>query len=144
MWFVMLTCRFLHIQPRLDLLRTRFKFPGSAGRCRLWNSILLFHTLPLIWLFTLCSYCHIVFGSGLFCFFKENLSHRWNAHEFSCFLLFHALCKFVNEGRATDTFLMLQDAIFFCLFFFNFNFFQWAFITTDIWESSEPGNYLVC
>ena len=106
---------FLHIQPGLDLLRTHLKFPGSAGWCRLWNSILLFHILPLILLFTFCSYCFVlVFGACLFFFFfffKENLSHRWNAHELSPFFLFHTLCKIVN-GIGESLFLILQDSMF--------------------------------
>lgn len=38
------------------------------------------------------------------------------------FLLFHALCKFVNEDRATDLFLTLQDSVvgFFVGFFLSF------------------------
>lgn len=111
---------FLHIQPRLDLLRTHFKFPGSAGWCRLWNSILLFHILPLILLFTFCSYYTLFWCLVLFFFLRRTWAIDENTHEFSHFFLFHTLCfhTFVHGSGETNLFLMLQDSLIFFVFLF--------------------------
>ena len=137
-FFFVVFCFFLHIQPGLDLLRTHLKFPGSAGWCRLWNSILLFHILPLILLFTFCSYFFVLV---FVFFFKENLSHRWNAHELSPFFLFYTLCR-IADGSGESLFLKLQDSVFYfaflCVYFFLMSVHHYRYLKI-IWIWKLPG-----
>ena len=123
----------------MDLLRTHFKFPGSAGWCTLWNSILLFHILPLILLFTFCSYYFVlVFGGGGVLFFF--LRRTWAIDE-SPFFLFYTWCKIVN-GSGESLFLVLQDSMvcfaFLCLYFFLMSVHHYRYLKI-IWIWKLPG-----
>ena len=117
-FFLFVFCFFLHIQPGLDLLRTHLKFPGSAGWCRLWNSILLFHILPLILLFTFCSYCFVL----VFVFF---LRRTWAIDEMPmnylpsfCFILCAELLMGVGNLSSWNFRILCFILLFFVFIFF--------------------------